>query len=182
MISAAIQMAGDLIAAMIGVPPVGGAADAILKPLYTDVFLAFMHWKDLGRKATLGDFCYQERWAEGSDRAYTLSAIVALRTSIWATRQTFTHRLEVADGAPWLVGQRGRGHFYLGHRVGSVPKGTPKGKIYVDRVTEIGLTWDRQTTPTWQVIIGERVMEDPILKALKKVKEIAGIARDLGVL
>lgn len=182
LISAAIQMAGDLIAAIIGIPPVGGAVDAILKPLYTDVFLAFMAWKDMGRVATLGNSRYHERWAEGADRAYTLSALIAMRTSLWVTRETFTHTLTVADGLKWIVGQRGKGHFYLGDRIGSTAKGTPKGKIYVDRVTEIGIKWDRSTSPIWEITIGQRKQEDPVLKALKKLKEILSILVDLGVL
>lgn len=182
LISAAIQMAGDLIAAMVGVPPVGGVADAILKPLYTDVFLAFMSWTAPGRATSLGWSHYEERFAEGADRAYTLKALVALRTSLWSTRETFTHKLTVADGLPWLVGQRGKGHFYLGDRIGSTVRGGPKGKIYVDRVSEISLTFSREKSPTWNITIGQRKMEDPVLKALEKIQELFEITRALGVL
>lgn len=182
LISAAIQMAGDMIAAMIGVPPVGGAADAILKPLYTDVLLAFMAWKDPWRATALGDFHYHERFAEGADRAYTLKAIIALRASMWATRETFTHKLTVADGAPWLIGARGKGHFYLGHRIGSTVRGAPKGKIYVDRVKEVKLTITREKAPTWEITIGEREFKDPVQKAFEKIQELFGIAKDLGLI
>lgn len=185
LISAAIQMAGDLIAAMIGVPPVGGAADALLKPLYTDVFLAFMAVKDLTRTSgpnSLGFSHYKERWADGADKAYSIAAILSLRTSLWATRETFTHKLTVADGCPWLVGQSGYGNFYLGDRIGSTVQGTPKGKVYVDRVSEITLTWDRKTSPTWNITIGQRKAEDPVIKAMERIQEMAGLAHDLGVL
>lgn len=182
LISAAIQMAGDLIAAMLFVPPIGGALDAVLKPLYTDVFLAFMSWSDPGRATSQGFSHYHERFAEGADRAYTLRAIIALRTSIWATRETFTHKLTVADGHPWIVGQRGKGHFYLGDRIGSTIRGGPKGKIYVDRVSEITLSWDRKKTPTWDIVIGQRKIQDPVIKALKMIEDLFSIARDLGVL
>jgi hypothetical protein len=180
-ISFAVQMAGDLIAMIIGVPPVGGAVDAVLRPLYSDVFLAFQAWKDTGRAQRLGFSHYQERLAEGADRAYSLQAIIALRTSIWSTREMFTHKFTVADGRPWLVGARGKGHFYLGHRIGSTAKGTPKGKIYVDRVREIALRFDRSTAPTWEITVGERVQEDPIIKAFERIQELFGIARDLGL-
>ncbi|WP_305781488.1 phage tail protein [Nocardia nova] len=182
LISAAIQMAGDLIAMIIGVPPVGGAVDAILRPLYTDVFLAFMAWKDVGRAQSLGFSHYRERMAEGADRAYTLSAIISLRTSLWATREQFTHQLTVEDGCPWRVGANGKGHFYLGDRIGSTVKGTPKGKIYIDRVSQIGLVWDRDTAPTWNITIGERKIEDPVVKAFKRIQAILSAIRDLGVL
>lgn len=181
-ISAAIQMAGDLIAMMIGVPPVGGAADAILKPLYTDVFFAFMAWKDPGRAASLGFSHYRETMAQGADRAYTLQAIIALRSSIWATREQFSHQLTVEDSCPWRVGQRGKGHFYLGDRIGSTVRGTPKGKIYVDRVSQIGLSWARDKSPTWDITIGQRVVKDPVVKAFERIQELFSIARDLGML
>ncbi len=182
LISATIQMIGDLIAAALFVPPIGGALDAILKPLYTDVFLAFMAWKNIGRAQSLGFSHYREKWAEGADRAYTLQAIIALRMALWATRETFSHKLTVADASPWLVGQRGFGHFYLGDRIGSTVKGTPKGKIYIDRVSDITLTWDRSTSPTWNITIGQRVQEDPVIKAFELIQELFGIAKDLGVL
>lgn len=181
LISAAIQAVGDMIAAALFVPPVGGVIDALLKPLYTDVFLAFMHWSAPGRATSLGFSHYHERMAEGGDRAYTLSGLIALRTSIWATRETFTHKLEVQDGMPWLIGQKGHGHFYLGDRIGSTVKGGPLGKIYVDRVSEIELTWDRKTAPTWNITIGERKIQDPVIKALEKIQELFGIVRDLGL-
>lgn len=182
LISAAIQLAGDLIAAMIGVPPLGGVADAVLKPLYTDVFLAFMTVSVPGRASSLGFSHYHEAWADGADRAYTLKAIISLRASIWATRETFTHKLTVADGLPWLVGQRGKGHFYLGDRIGSTVRGAPKGKIYVDRVSQITLTFSRDRSPTWEITIGERKQQDPVMKALEFIQDLFEIARGLGVL
>lgn len=174
-------MAGDLIAAMIGVPPIGGATDAVLKPLYTDVFLAFMSVKDIGRAQRAGFSHYKERFAAGGDRAYTISALLAIRASIWGTRETFTHKLTIADGRPWLVGQNGHGHFYLGDRIGSTVKGTPKGKIYVDRVSEVTLAWDRKTTPTWTLIIGQRKQVDPVAKAFENIKALASALSDLGL-
>src|SRR5690606_4400667 len=39
LIKAAVVMAGDLTAMIPGVPPMGGVADAILAPLYTDTIL-----------------------------------------------------------------------------------------------------------------------------------------------
>lgn len=182
LISAAIQMTGDLIAMIIGVPPVGGAADAILKPLYTDVFLAFMAWKDIGRAQSLGFSHYRERFADGADKAYTLAAILSLRTSLWATRETFTHKLTVADGCPWMVGQNGHGHFYLGDRIGSTVEGMPAGKIYVDRVSEISLTWDRKSSPTWNITIGQRKPNDPVIRAMERIQDIMGLIHELGVL
>jgi hypothetical protein len=181
LISAVIQQTGDLIAAIIGVPPVGGAVDALLAPLYTDVFLAFMAWKNPFRAQSLGWSHYHEIWAEGADRAYTLAALLSLRTALWNTRETFVHRLTVGDGAPWMVGQRGYGQFYLGDRIGSAPWGVPNGRIFVDRVVDITLQWDRATAVTWNILIGQREQEDPVLKAFEMIKEVSSVAKDLGL-
>ncbi|QIS16406.1 phage tail protein [Nocardia arthritidis] len=182
LISAAIQMAGDMIAMMIGVPPVGGAADALLKPLYNDTVLAWMAWKSPARAQQLGWSHYKEGLASAGDKAYTLSALISLRAKLWATREQFSHRVQIADGAPWLVGQRGKGHFYVGDRIGTTVKGAPKGKIYVERVSEATLSWSREKSPSWMITVGHREERDPVVKALEMIQELFGIAHDLGVM
>jgi len=184
LISAAIQMAGDLIAAMIGVPPVGGAADAVLKPLYTDTILAFMKWKDIGRAQDLGWSHYHEAWGEGADRAYTLAALVALRTGMWRTRERTSHTVTVADGCEGLrIGQNGRGNCWNGTRIGTTVKDWGKpGRVYVDRVSELVLSYSRKNSPAFTITIGQRPDEDPILKGLEMIQEMFSIAQELGVL
>jgi hypothetical protein len=181
LISAVINMSGDIIAAMIGVPPIGGMLDSLLKPLYTDVFLAFMAWKDIDRAQSLGFSHYRERFAGDPGRAYSISALLMLRASLWATRETFTHKLTVLDGMPWIVGQQGFGQFYIGDRIGSTVRGTPLGKIYIDRVSEITLHWDRKTAPTWDITIGQRKPFDPVAKAFERIQELMGAIHELGV-
>lgn len=181
LIGAAIQLTGSLAALIPGVPDLGGVADAVLTPLYTDVFLAFETYKDILRAESEGWSNYQERWADGADRAYSIASILSLRTSEWSTREQYTHKLTVADGCPWVVGQNGYGNFYVGDRIGSTVQGTPPGQIYVDRVSEITLTWDRKTSPTWNITIGQRVAQDPVIKAFERIQAIMGIVHDLGV-
>ena len=184
LISAAIQMAGDLIAAMIGIPPVGGAADAILKPLYTDTILAFMKWKDIGRAQDLGWSHFHETWGEGADRAYTLAALIALRTGMWRTRERTSHTVTVADGCEGLrIGQNGRGNCWIGTRIGTTVKDWGKpGRVYVDRVSELVLSYSRKNSPAFTITIGQRPDEDPILKGLEMIQEMFSIAQELGVL
>lgn len=174
-------MAGNLVAMVVGLPPVGSVADALLAPLYTDVFLSFMYWKDPARATDLGFSHYKEMFAAGSDKAYTISALISLRTSMWATRETFTHKFTVQDGKPWIIGQGGYGQFYLGDRIGSTVRGAPKGKIYVDRVSEITLAWSRKDSPNWSITIGQRKPFDPVMKALERIQSIMGAIHDLGV-
>lgn len=182
LISAGIQMAGDLIAAMLFVPPIGGAVDAVLKPLYTDTILAWMGWKSPARAQSLGWSHYKETFADGADRAYTLSALIALRAAMWETREQYSWTLTVADGAPYQVGEKGFGHFWLGDRIGSTIKGQPIGRVYVDQVTELNLGWDRDTTPSWKISVGHQDPEDPVVKAFSAIQDAVGSIRDLGVL
>lgn len=182
-IGAAIQMIGNLTALIpaIGVP-IGGVADTLLKPLYTDTILAFMKWKSPARAQRLGWSHYHEKWGEGADRAYTLSSLLSLRSGFWQTREYTRHTLVVADGSPYRVGQKGFGHFFLGDRVGSTVLGMPdEGLVFVDRVSELTLGWDRTSSPSWQITIGQREPEDAVMKALAAVQEIVSILKDLGL-
>lgn len=183
LISAAVQMVGDLTAMIPGVPPLGGVADAILKPLYTDTVMAFGTWKDPVRARRLGWSHYHEKWADGADAAYTLAWLMAMRKGMWETRECTTHSLVVADGAQgWRVGQNGKGHFYIGDRIGSTP-GAPfkPGQVFVDRVSELTLSWSREESPTWHIVIGAREPEDPLVKAFERLQDVFGMLRDLGV-
>lgn len=175
-------MAGDLVAAMIGVPPLGGTADAILRPLYTDVLLAFGKIGNQQRAQRLGGSRYHESFAQGADRAYTLAYLIAQRAAQYASRERVRAVLAVADGAPWRIGQRGKGHFFLGDRVAFNVIGMPPGKLYVERVSELTLSWSRTESPSWKIVIGEREPEDPVMKALELIQDAAGALHDLGVL
>lgn len=182
LISAAIQMAGDLTAAIPFVPPLGGVADAILKPLYTDVLLAFGNWGNPQRVAKLGASHYWEKWAEGGDRAYTLQWLIAMRMGMWETREQTSHSVLVADGAPYRIGQQGYGHFWLGDRIGTTARGMADGRVFIDRVSELNLAWDREHAPSWEITVGARAIEDPVIKAWQKLQRMLSILQDLGVM
>ena len=182
LISATVQMLGDLTAMIPGVPPVGGVADAVLKPLYTDVLLAFGKWKSPARAQRLGEFHYHEKWADGADRAYTLAWLIVMRTGMWETREYTTHRVAIEEGGRWRVGQNGHGHYYVGSRIGTAPLGVVPGEIFVDRVSTIALSWGRDKAPTWDVVIGYNDPQDPVIKAWKALQNMLSMLKDLGVL
>nr|WP_230594768.1 hypothetical protein [Rhodococcus fascians] len=181
-ISAVIIGVGGFLGSLFGQSQVGAAVDAVLKPIYSDTVLAFQKWKSPARAQRLGWSHFHEKFAEGGDRAYTLSALIALRTGLWQTREVTRHTLVVADGSPYRIGQKGHGHFYLGDRVGSTVLGMKEGRVFVDRVTELVLAWDRNSTPSWQITIGQREPEDPVMKALSAVQDLMSMAKDLGLL
>jgi len=181
-ISAAIQLAFDLLAAMIAVPPLGGVIDTILAPLYEDVFFAAMSWGDNQRAEALGDWHYFEGWAEGSDRAYTIGAVMALRAKRWETRDHFAVTVKISDAAPYYIGAPGYGHFWLGHRVAVAPLGWPvPHQLFVERVQRLYYEWDENGPKGWDISIGYAEPEDPILKLWKKAQKSASALEALGV-
>lgn len=182
LISAAIQTIGDLTAMIPFTPPLGGAADALLQPLYTDTILAWHSIKSVQRANNSGWSRYYEYFQVGANRAYTLSALMVLRAGFWATRGRFAHELTVADGAPWLIGDNGQGHFFLDDRIGAVIAGDWTGQVYVDRVRELTLSWNRESAAEWMPVIGDKsALKDPAERAMEKIEHMLSMISALGV-
>lgn len=183
LLDATVSALGDLTAVIPGVPPMGGVAQALLAPLYTDVFLAFGKWKDPARAQRLGWSHYHEKWADGGDAAYTIAWLIAMRTAAWQTRETISHTLTISDGASgYRIGQQGHGHFFLGDRIGSTILGTEPGRIFIDRVSELTIAWSRTDSPQWKIQVGEREPEDPLIKAYEQMQDMLSTLRELGVI
>ena len=212
-ISAGINMAGDFLTSLINsaiasapgsaafggaidLPPLGGIMDALAKILYEDTFLAFMEIPTLRAAGLslpiagledivtgLGDFHYYEGWADGADRAFTLSALMAIRAKEWATRARTSHQIKVADAAPYYLGEPGYGHCWLGDRVGTtVPEFPIPFTVFVERITKINYKWDQDGSHGHTMEIGYREPQDPALKALEFVRNINSALSSLGVL
>ncbi len=209
-ISAAVNMAGDFVTSLINsalaaggafgtaidLPPLGGVMDAVAKIFYEDVFLAFMETATLRAAGLslpipglediitgLGDFHYFEGWADGADRAFTLSALMAIRAKIWATRAHSSHSIKVADAAPYIFGEKGYGHYGIGSRVGTSVLGYPTpDTIFVERLSRAKYAWDKDGPKGWELVIGYREPQDPALKALDWIREINSGLGSLGVL
>lgn len=211
-ISAGVNMAGDFLTSLVNsalaptgglgtaidLPPLGGVMDAIAKILYENVFLAFM---EVGTdraaqdginlplaglestKTSLGDFHLFEGWADGAERAFTLSAVMAIRAKIWATRARITHTIKVSDAGPYLIGEQGYGHFWLGNRVGTTVAEFPVPfTVFVERVTKLGYGWDQDGSKGWDITIGYREPQDPAFKALEWIREINQGLGQIGIL
>ena len=179
-IAATIQMAGDMIAMMIGVPPIGGAVDALLQPLYTDVILAWMVAYSNARSQNSGWQRYFEFFAQGGGKAYTLASLMVLRAGFWATRSFATHEFNARDGAPFWIGEKG--HVWVGDRAGYTIRGDKTGRIYMDRITKVRLVWDRETWPEWTIAIGDdRALQDPVQRAWERIEALIEGLQQAGV-
>jgi hypothetical protein len=181
-IRATITAIGDLTAMIPGVPPVGGVADALISPLFMDTILAWHSIKSVARAQHSGWIRKYEYFQDGADKAYTLSALMVLREGFYATRSRFAHELSVSDGSPWLIGDRGQGHFFIGDRIGAEIVGDWTGSMYVDRVSSLTLAWDRDTAADWMPVIGDNsALKDPAQRAMERLQGVLSSIQQLGV-
>lgn len=181
-ISAAVQLAFDLLSAALFIPAVGGSADALLAPLYTDTVLAWMNVKSLERAQNDGWVGYFEYFQDGADRAFTIESLLVLRAGFWATRTKFAAEVNVADGSPWVIGDQGRGHCWVGDRVGFGILGDRTGRINVDRIKSIRLHYSDSDPLSWVPVIGDNSDDkDPAVRAIERLEGVFSALHDLGV-
>ena len=182
-ISSAVQLAGDIASSvLLGLAGnLGQIADTLLKPLYTDTIMAWMSFKSFQRAQELGWSHYFEYMPGNSDQAWTLSSLMAIRRGWWETRERLAQTFTVGDGAPYLIGDNGNGHFFLGDRIGGVLPGMDDGTMAVEQVTELLFRTDR-SGQDWEITIGDlRAAEDPVARMVRKVSDAVSSAQELGV-
>jgi hypothetical protein len=208
-ISAAINIGGDILTSFINsqlaalgavggaidLPPLGGMIDAVAKPLYENVFGAFQEWPTLRAAGMnipiagledqftgLGEFHLYEAKVD-FEKAFTLSAFAATRARIFATRARTVHKIEVSDATPYLVGERGHGHFWVGNRTGTTVPGFPiPFTVFVERVKKVGYKWGKDGPSGWNIEVGMPEPADPAFKALEWIRDFNAMAGELGIL
>ncbi|ASN72807.1 hypothetical protein 7S6_8 [uncultured Caudovirales phage] len=183
-ISAAVQALGDALAAipLAPIPPLGGVADALLKPFYEDTILAFMTVYLVNRSAHLSHFSLYEMWVEGADQAYTLSATLVLREAVRATETKYTADMEIIDGSPWYVGAKGYGHFDLGNRILVQTEGDRSGRIEAPRVKSLRLTASPGVDPAFAIKLGSKDPVDAFGQVLKRIQKLASGLKAMGMI
>lgn len=183
-ISASIQAVFDLLGGLILLSSLGSIIDTMLKPLYEDTVLAWWALKSPQRAQHSGwerlfEY-FQDASQSGGGKAYTIASLMVLRAGFWATKTTVSWKVKVPDALPFMIGDRGIGHFFLDDRVGLVLKGD--SQIHMDRARKLDLSWDAQNPPSWDITIGDdRVLQDPATRAWGKIETLVAGLRDLGV-
>lgn len=181
-ISAAVQLAFDLLSAALFVPAIGGTIDTLLAPLYTDTVLAWMNVKSTERSTNDGWAGYFEYFQDGADRAFTLESLLVLRAGFWATRQRFAAEVNVNSGAPWVIGDQGKGHCWVGDRVGFGLLSDKTGRIHIDRIKSIRLRYSDSEPLSWMPVIGDNSDDkDPAVRAIERLEGVFSALHDLGV-
>jgi len=182
LISAGIQALFDVIGNALQIGSIGGSVDTVLKPFYEDTVLAWMSVKLYARSMKQGSSRYFEYFQQGADKAYTISSLMIMRTGIWTTRTRRSNQMEVADGGPFMIGDQGHGHFWLGHRVGGVIPGDPRKTIYMDRVRNLALHQERGQRPKFKIVIGsDDADKDPAAAAWDQIEGMLDGLQQLGV-
>lgn len=155
LISAAIQYGGDVlgdnisaaISAGIGytvsVGSLGGALDSFLNPIYRDSILAHMSVPLLLRVSKQGWGHYLETTSTNVTQAFTAASIMDLRRRRRETDPDTAFTLQIANASPWLIGDNGFGHWWLGDRVGGTSKYLMP-RVFVRRNRKLGIDWDNQ--------------------------------------
>lgn len=179
-IGATISGVADLWGTLILIGGLGNSIDQILKPLYEDCFLAWQTAKSKERSENTGWSRLFEFFQQGANNAYTVAGLLVLRAGFWATKTATSWKVNVADGLPFLIGDRGKGHFFLDDRIGIVLTGDTQ--IHMDRARKLELGWTEEAPPEWQISVGdERNLQDPAQRALGRIEKIIAGMRDLGV-
>jgi len=179
-ISATIQAGFDMLGSLFFVSSLGATVDTMLKPLYEDTVLAWWSVKNGSRATNSGWERLFEYFQQGANKAYTIASLMVLRAGFWATKTTVSWKVKVSDGLPFMVGDRGLGHFFLDDRVGLVLEGDTQ--IHMDRARKLELVWSEDGYTEWDITVGdERIFEDPAQRAWGKIEQLIAGLRDLGV-
>ncbi|ORL01571.1 hypothetical protein A6F56_04425 [Prescottella equi] len=181
-LSAAVQGIFDIIGNLFQIGSIGGSVDAIAKMFYEDTILAWISVKLLDRARDAGWFGYFEYFIDSGGKAYTLSSIMVIRSGRWATRSWSSSSMEIADGAPYLVGDQGQGHFWKGDRVSRLIKGDKSRRLYIDRVSKLTLSGGRGQRAGYTIEVGNgEAQMDPVVRLMQIAEKAKATAKELGV-
>lgn len=125
----------------VSVGSLGGAINAFLEPIYRDSILAHMSVPLLLRVTKQGWGHYLEDTSTNVTQAFTAASVMDLRRRRRETDPDTAFILQVANASPWLIGDNGFGHWWLGDRVGGTSKYLMP-RVFVRRCRNLNIGWD----------------------------------------
>ena len=182
---AVVGYAGDVLGDNIniagyGVGSLGSILNAFLMPIWKDSALAYMSTPLLSRAARQGWGHYLETACTNVTQAYTPAATMDLRRRRRETDPKTAFTFGVKSAQPWVIGDNGYGHWWLGDRVGATSKYLGS-QVYVQRCQELTLPLDG--TDSWQATFGDvRAKQDPLEKAIGLAATAFGAFNQMGFL
>lgn len=115
--------------------------DSFLNPIYRDSILAHMSVPLLARVRDQGWGHYLETTSTNVTQAFSAASVMDLRARRRETDPDTAFTLQVANSTPWLIGDNGAGHWWLGDRVGGTQKYLMP-RVFVRRCRELDISWD----------------------------------------
>lgn len=180
LISAAIQYGGDVlgdnisaaISAGVGftvsVGSLGGAIDSFLNPIYRDSILAHMSVPLLLRTSRQGWGHYLETTSTNVTQAFTAASVMDLRRRRRETDPDTAFTLTVANASPWLIGDNGFGHWWLGDRVGGTSKYLMP-RVFVRRCRSLDINWGEHRPLTVEGTFGDTRQEKDAIERMAEL-------------
>ncbi|MDV6275378.1 hypothetical protein R3Q06_17935 [Rhodococcus erythropolis] len=180
---ALVQGIFDVVGNLLQFGSIGGSVDRILAPFYENTVLAWIAVKLLRRAQVSGDFRYFEFFIASGGKAYTLDSLAVLRAGAFETRTIFSGQMEITDGAPYVIGAPGIGHFDKGDRVVTRIPGDITQRMHVERVSKKVLSWGMDRAPDIAITLGgEKLQQDPILRLMAEIANGKSELKELGVM
>lgn len=186
LLEAVIGYAGDVLGDNLvingyGVGSLGNILNAFLMPILKNSILAFMSVPLIGRAAQQGWGHYLETAATGVTQAYTPASLMDLRKRRRETDPDNGFSFSVANATPWLIGDNGQGHWWLGDRVGATTR-LLGAKVFVTRCRELNLPLSNSEAPMWSAKFGDlKSQQDAGDKAIALVATTAAALQEIGL-
>lgn len=179
-IKASIIGIGGFLGSFFGQSQVGAVAEAILEPLYSDVFMAFQTKKLHDRIREQGGDRPLEQWVDGSDNAHSVGSTVNLLLAIAETEESYACKIKMNDGQPYYVGSHGKGDFFIGDRVGVHTQGMPEGQLFVNQVESLEYSAS-ESDEGWDIEVGPINFTSGLRAVAKSLETLKEAAQQQGV-
>ena len=183
---AVIGYAGDVLGDNIniagyGVGSLGSILNAFIMPILRDSILAYMSVPLIGRAAQQGWGHWLETAATGVTQAYTPAALMDIRKRRRETDPDTAYSFTVTNSMPWLIGDRGQGHWWLGDRVGATSKYLG-ARVFVTRCRELSLSLNPGEAQIWKAKFGNlRTQQDALEKLVAMATTGFSALNEIGV-
>lgn len=162
----------------INVGSLGGALNAFLEPIYRDSVLAHMSVPLLLRVSRQGWGHYLETTSTTVTQAYTAASIMDLRARRRETDPDTAFTMKIANASPWLIGDNGFGHWWLGDRVGGTSKYLMP-RVFVRRCRSLDINWGESQGLTIEATFGDTRNEKDAIERLTELtaKAMGGLGQ-----
>lgn len=172
---------GGSVGYSISVGSLGGAVDAFLNPIYRDSILAYVSVPLLMRTAKQGWGHYLETASSTVTQAFTAASTMDLRARRRETDPDTDFTLQVANASPWLIGDNGHGHWWLGDRVGGTSKYLMP-RVFVRRCRNLAIDWGEGKPVTIAAQFGDTRKEmDAIERMTTLIAKAMGGLQQIGL-